>query len=342
MISKYELRDMLLKDIKRRKDKMFCLYLHSPFCVRQCSFCMHKGEIVKINGDIYKKYYEEYLPNLIEFYKPVLMERTPDTVYFGGGTSSVMTAQTMRNLFSLIPNFKDIKEKMFECNMILLNDEKVNILKEYNFTHISFGIQSFNERILKKNNRVNLPPPKVKEIVSNLQSQGFFVNCDLMTFIDNGDESDIEDTLNDLIFMSRYVKPNRIDLYPRREALIKNPQRGVEKIICLRKALIKNLPKFNGYILPQMKDTSNFLKLSAENTEYYINYLLYRSEEDFKRRNNYDSSYLLNSPQISQITLGLGAYKHRFSYSYTDEVFVEERNENWLDTVYEVVEWIGG
>lgn len=334
MIAKNDFREILLNNIREKKEKIFCLYVHSPFCVRQCSFCMHKGAIVKINDNIYKKYYEQYLPSLIDFYKPVLLKKTPDTVYFGGGTSSVMTAKTMQNIFSKIPNFKDIKEKIFECNLILLNEEKINILKKYNFTHISFGIQSFNQRILRKNNRTNPSVEKIKEIVKYFQSQDFFVNCDLMTFIDNGDEIDINDTLNDLIFMSKYIKPNRMTLYPRREALIENPYRGVEKIIFLRKILLKNMPKLNGYILPQAKYTPNFFQPSVSNTEYWKNYAFYRSEKDFQKRNQYDSSAFLDCSYNEQTVLGLGDYNCNSAYSYTDEIYVEERNMDWKETMY--------
>lgn len=337
MISKNDFFEMLLDNVRKKKEKNFCLYIHSPFCVRQCSFCMHKGALIKINDDVYKKYYEQYLPRLIDFYKPILLERTPDSVYFGGGTSSIMTAEVMRNIFTRIPNFKDIKEKIFECNMLLLNEEKIKILREYDFTHISLGIQTFNERILKKNNRSNPKHQKIKEIVSNLQAQDFFVNCDLMTFIDNGDETDINDTINDLIFMSKYIKPNRMTLYPKREALTENPQRGIEKIILLRKMILKNMSKLNGYILPQVEYSPKFFQPIVEEVDFLMNYAFYRSKDDFLKRNQYDSSAFINCPCNRQTVLGLGDYNCNCAYSYTDDIYVEERNLDWKDTMYLII-----
>lgn len=335
-IEKEVVLDILLKNVKERKDKKFFLYIHSPFCVRQCSFCMHKGRLVKINDGVYSKYFKEYLPGLIEFYKPVLLERTPNAVYFGGGTSSVMTAEVMRDIFSRIPNFKDIKEKMFECNMILLNDEKINILKEYNFTHISFGIQTFNEAILKKNNRSNFSKQKIKEVVSKLQSLGFFVNCDLMTFIDNEDESDISDTINDLFIMSNYIKPNRISLYPKRSAIADETQRGVEKIKLLRKKLFQNFSKFNGYTLPQANNLASFFSPDVENGDYLFDYLFYKSQKDFDSRDRYNSSgfpYCLHSEQTM---LGIGSLDNSGSYSYTEDIFVVEKSTDW-HTIYKII-----
>ena len=335
-IEKETVLDILLKNIKERKDKNFLLYIHSPFCVRQCSFCIHKGHVVKINGTVYNKYFKEYVPNLIEFYKPVLLERIPDSAYFGGGTSSVMTPEVMRNILSKIPNFKDIKEKMFECNMMLLTDEKINILKEYNFTHVSFGVQTFDETILKKNNRVNFNKTRIKEMVSKLQNMGIYVNCDLMTFIDNKDETDIIGTINDFITMANYVKPNKISLYPERFALTSDPQRGLEKIKTLRKKLFQNFSKFNGYILPQADNLSSFFEPKIENGDYLFDYLFFQSQKDFDNENKYNSSMFPYCPSNKQTMLGIGSLNKSASYSYTEDVFLLEKNADW-ETMYKVI-----
>lgn len=335
ILEKNKFRTVFTQNIKENQDKLFALYIDSPFCIRQCSFCMHKGALTKINGENYTKYYKQYLPNLIDFYKPVFLERTPDSIYFGGGTSSVMTEEIMLDIFSRIPNFKDIKEKLFECNMILLNDEKIRILEKFNFTHISFGIQSFNENILKNNNRKNPNLSKIKEIVSLLQSKGFFINCDLMTFIDSGGESDIKDTINDLIIMAKYIKPNKITLYPRKESLIFDTQHGVEKVRCLRKQLLKNISKFNGYLLPQSDDPSFFVP-QTKKEQYLYNYCFYKTINDCRNQNKYNSSAFPNCPSELQSVLGIGSYLNHHSYSYTDEIFVEEINQNFRDTVYDI------
>lgn len=336
-IEKEEVLNIFLKDAKERKDKRFSLYIDSPFCVRQCSFCIHKGELTEIGGVLYQKYFNDYLPGLIEFYKPVFLEKPPDSVYFGGGTSSIMTAEVMRNIFSKIPNFKDIKEKVFECNMTLLDEEKVDLLKENNFTHISFGIQTFNERILKKNNRSNFNNQKIKEIVSRLQSQGIYVNCDLLTFIDNGDEADIADTINDLNIMTNYIKPNKISLHAKRCEVVDNPQRGVQKVTLLRKKIFQNISKLNGYILPQAENPSTFFSPQVENGEYVFDYLFYKSKNDYDRRFKYNSSIFPYCPFSQQTVLGIGSFNYHNSYSYTEDIFLVEKNFNWNAT-YKIIQ----
>ena len=328
-LEKADVLDIFSKEVKEKKEKTFAVYINSPFCIRQCSFCMHMGELIEINDVLYQQYFNNYLPSLIEFYKPVFLEKTPDIIYFGGGTSSVMTPEVMRNIFSKIPNFKNIKEKVFECNMNLLDEEKVELLKENNFTYLSFGVQTFNERILAKNNRVNFDTRKIKEIVSNLQSQGIYVNCDLLTFIDNGDESDIPDTISDLYIMTNYIKPNKISLHAKRCEIVTDPQRGVKKVEMLRKKMFQNLSKINGYTLPQVDDDPSFFAPSVEDRTYVSDYLFYKSKEDYDNRFKYNSSSFSDCPIYQQSALGIGSFRNHKAYSYTEDVFFVENNFNW-------------
>src|SRR6056297_1618092 len=84
--------------IKWNDNKTFNLYVANPFCLKKCKFCIYNSVIEKINSNCYKSYYDNFLINEIEGFKNILNNKTPDTVYFGGGTASFMTTKTMKNV----------------------------------------------------------------------------------------------------------------------------------------------------------------------------------------------------------------------------------------------------
>ena len=82
------------------------VYIHSPFCKEQCTYCTFKGTI--FNKHSYKQYYEEYLPRMIDFYGDILSSPQINGYFFGGGTPSLMSPDELRSLLDLITNFKSI------------------------------------------------------------------------------------------------------------------------------------------------------------------------------------------------------------------------------------------
>jgi len=101
------------------------VYIHSPFCKEQCSYCTFKGTMFEKNA--FHRYYSEYLPNQIKFYEPVLSSDLIRNFFWGGGTPTLMSPKIMRNIFNLIPNFKDCP-KMDVSTRKILND----FFKPYN------------------------------------------------------------------------------------------------------------------------------------------------------------------------------------------------------------------
>ena len=161
-----ELKEIWKDKINGFRDKdIFCLYIDNPFCIKKCKFCIYSPTETKIGSDLYKKYYTEMLPGEIEKFKEILNLRVPDSIYFGGGTASLMTEEIMEDIFSKIPNFKEIKNKVFENHPAMLTKRKIDIFAKYNFTYLSFGIQSFNKEIILEQSRILFNINKVQELI---------------------------------------------------------------------------------------------------------------------------------------------------------------------------------
>jgi hypothetical protein len=172
------------------------VYIHSPFCKEQCEYCTFKGTLFKSSE--YKRYYSEYLPNLLDFYKEILSSDIIKHYEFGGGNPSLMTPTIMRNIFGRIPNFKE-KYKTIEMHVADWSKEQLDVLAEYNFTNVVACVQTFDSDILKKQHRRR--PKSIEDVYEKIQyanSLGLNTLSDLIYFNTENIETDMDRLLQDI------------------------------------------------------------------------------------------------------------------------------------------------
>ena len=161
------------------------VYIHSPFCKEQCSYCTFKGTMFEKNA--FHRYYSEYLPNQIKFYEPVLSSDLIRNFFWGGGTPTLMSAKIMRDIFDLIPNFKECPKKLMEFHMADWTKEQLDVVSEYNFNTVIACVQSFDREVVKQQKR---RAPKNDDVIYNFldhaNSLGLFTMSDII-FFDTGD-----------------------------------------------------------------------------------------------------------------------------------------------------------
>lgn len=134
------------------------LYIHIPFCTYKCSYC-NFFSVVNMNE---KEMYKNYADALIEELKLRIDDYNEEinTIYFGGGTPSVLNANLLKylldNILNILKNYQDIKlikEITIESNINDINSEYINFLESIDNIRISLGIQTFNEKSLSIINR---------------------------------------------------------------------------------------------------------------------------------------------------------------------------------------------
>ena len=161
------------------------VYIHSPFCKEQCSYCTFKGTMFEKTA--FQRYYSEYLPNQIKFYESVLSSDLIRNYFWGGGTPSLMTPEIMRNIFDLIPNFKECPRKLMEFHMVDWTKEQLDVISEYNFNTVVACVQSFDREVVKQQKR---RAPKNDDVIYNFldhaNTLGLFTMSDII-FFDTGD-----------------------------------------------------------------------------------------------------------------------------------------------------------
>ncbi|MFD2726075.1 radical SAM family heme chaperone HemW [Hyunsoonleella rubra] len=130
------------------------IYIHIPFCKQACHYCdFHFSTSLKKKDELVQSLAKE-----IELRKDELGGDTVETIYFGGGTPSLLPNAELRFLIdSVYMNFKVCKtpEITLEANPDDLSIGQLNALTTLQINRLSIGVQSFFERDLKLMNRAH-------------------------------------------------------------------------------------------------------------------------------------------------------------------------------------------
>ena len=118
-----------------------CTYIHIPFCKTKCNYCSFCSFPL-----INKK--DEYIDALIKEIKFHYKNEMQKTIYFGGGTPSILDIYDITKILDCF-NRNQNTSITFEMNPNDINEEKLLNLKKIGINRISIGIQSFDDDILK-------------------------------------------------------------------------------------------------------------------------------------------------------------------------------------------------
>lgn len=130
------------------------IYIHIPFCKQACYYCdFHFSTSLKKKEDLISCLIKE-----IELRKEELNGQTIQTIYFGGGTPSLLTQQEIDQIIQSVYNVHEVvdaPEITLEANPDDLSEETIVALANSKVNRLSIGIQSFFERDLKLMNRAH-------------------------------------------------------------------------------------------------------------------------------------------------------------------------------------------
>lgn len=168
------------------------VYIHVPFCVKKCAYCSFYSEsgAEKFEGAYVKKVVRE-----AEKYNG----ETADTLYFGGGTPSALSADALIFMLRGIKRFikfSDDSEITIEANPKTVTEEKLKKLFDAGFNRISFGFQSFSDDELKFLGRIHSADDNKKALAA-AHAAGFKnISGDIMTAIPLQTMNSLKKTIN--------------------------------------------------------------------------------------------------------------------------------------------------
>lgn len=125
------------------------VYLHIPFCKSRCSYCDFATDVYRESGAV-----ERYVAALCaEIQKSKVKSQRPvNTIYFGGGTPSLLSASQLERILEAVNEKFDVgdaAEITLEMNPATVTPESLAGYLELGVNRASFGVQTFNDRDLK-------------------------------------------------------------------------------------------------------------------------------------------------------------------------------------------------
>lgn len=130
------------------------IYIHIPFCKQACSYCnFHFSTSLLKKDDFLQALIKEITLRAKDW-----QDMPIDTIYFGGGTPSLLTGKDLNSIFKALHthfNLSSLKESTLEANPDDLSSEKLKILADSPINRLSIGIQSFHNKDLKYMNRAH-------------------------------------------------------------------------------------------------------------------------------------------------------------------------------------------
>lgn len=146
---------LFFKKKKAEPKKPLGLYVHIPFCVKKCNYCDFLSAPAE---DATKERYVNALCKEIKSYKDLAKEYELATVYFGGGTPSVLEVSLLEQVLDMIKQTFAVTmaaEVTIEVNPGTVTQEKLNRYRELGINRLSIGVQSAKEKELALLGRIH-------------------------------------------------------------------------------------------------------------------------------------------------------------------------------------------
>ncbi|MBE6175111.1 MAG: radical SAM family heme chaperone HemW [Rikenellaceae bacterium] len=180
---------------------MASIYLHIPFCKRLCGYC-----------DFYRSVKLRYIPEVVEAMhaelaaqRDFLHDHTIHTIYFGGGTPSLLAPSEIERFVEQVRSQLDcsqLEEVTIEINPDDITPEYIAELRKTSVNRISIGVQSLDDRCLQFMGRRHSAQQAI-EAVRMLQEAGYDnISVDVIFGIPNFGVTELVNTLEGVLAMN--------------------------------------------------------------------------------------------------------------------------------------------
>jgi oxygen-independent coproporphyrinogen-3 oxidase len=246
------------------------LYIHIPWCVRKCPYCDFNSH--ETRGGIPEKEYVAALVRDLELALPLIWGRKVYTVFFGGGTPSLLSgegvAEILRQVRMLLP--LDINAEItLEANPGTVEADKFALFRDAGVNRLSLGIQSFNDTHLQALGRIHTSD-EAKRAIEIAQQHFDNINFDLMYALpQQTQEEALHDVQTALSFKPQHLSCYHLTLEPNTLFALQPPPLPDDAASSDMQQAIEALLAEHGYIHYETSAFAQPKKQSRHNLNYW-------------------------------------------------------------------------
>jgi oxygen-independent coproporphyrinogen-3 oxidase len=174
------------------------IYLHIPFCVRKCAYC---DFVSFAEGSVPEAYVEALLHEIALVSRAGGYPAAFDTVFFGGGTPSLLSGKQMSRIMQSLNEHFDIRvdaECSMECNPGTVTPEKLAAYRAAGINRLSIGLQSTHDVLLREIGRIHTFAQFEETLTSARAARFDNINVDLMHGLPHQTLAQYQDSLKTL------------------------------------------------------------------------------------------------------------------------------------------------
>ena len=301
------------------------LYIHIPFCKKACHYCdFHFSTNLSRQDEMVDSICKE-----IAVQRNFLQNKSLETIYFGGGTPSLLSSSQLQRIMDSIAKYfslTNLKEVTFEANPDDINAASLKSWKKAGVNRLSVGVQSFDDTTLQFMNRAHSSREAINALQETHSTFGSNISFDLIytrnaTVFDENQQNEL--LLKDIEILASF-DINHVSAY----SLTIENKTAMAKWI--EKGTLMNVPE--AYAERQFKIvTEGLQKLGFE--QYEI--------ASFTKNKAYaihNTAYWQNKPYLG---VGPGAHsfdgENRFANVANNQLYLKGLAENKLTQTKEIL-----
>ncbi len=321
------------KHIENMDKKGISLYIGIPFCPTRCLYCSFTSQSIDFSNKLTVPYIEALKKEIKAIgNNPFVKNRKIETIYFGGGTPSALSANQIDEiLYELFNSFdlKDVKEITFEAGRPdTITKEKLEILKKYGISRISINPQTAKDETLELIGRKHTSEDFLKSFKLARQMGFNHINCDIIAGLPQEDAEDFENTIK---LLSK-IEPESITVHT----------------MCIKHGSFLDM-KYDMYSMTAANTVNKMLSIAGEymKKEDYIPYYMYRQKNMLGNLENIGyckkgheclyNIYIMEEVQ-SIIALGAGGSTKLVAGDRIERVFNVKEVSEYIKRIDEMIE----
>jgi oxygen-independent coproporphyrinogen-3 oxidase len=208
------------------------VYVHFPWCVRKCPYCDFNSH--PLRGNLQEPEYRSALLLDLSAQLSGISSAIIDTVFFGGGTPSLFSAETFADLLAAMqPQLAVDAEITMEANPGTLEHKPLDAYRQAGINRLSIGAQSFNPQHLAKLGRIHSDGDIEQSFASARQAGFDNVNLDLMYALPGQTVAEaIADLQRAIDLGPEHLSWYQLTLEPKTEFYARPPTLPDEEVVC--------------------------------------------------------------------------------------------------------------